>query len=832
MSSTHPYYRRPVIGPYHVITSHSDGTHVDLRYVHLDSYGDRNNVAEAVRRFDARTAEFVRASTGNVTKIVVLPIPDHPEVPALCELSPEYNTGVINWPGRRCLAALAYLEFFPYDASALRLLSKVSEAILASKPGYCGTFAAPAEISFLGLIDLLSQSDNGGNYDLTQMHLLQIAYRYYDKLSPPAQELLINVLLATGRIHRPGEDDIVTSGGVPNDWARAGTINFIVHVSRIGETENHMLQIHTARYLTNQLLYQRDRDPNHDNRRNGSDDAPTCTNLLLDLLRNFLKDDFSEYNAKSYQTETRNALRNLCSYAYDHQVRLAARMVLDYISAHVAVSSCDLRRMVPFRRVNEGNNTKLIDGSRLDIGLLEWATGADRASEPFAVQAGNTRAYETNPAAGPAWAPDVRREHPWSILGEGHDGMMEGLGDYRLPAPIHDLFINDMHRRFYQRLHRTDAGDERTGQNADNVEVYAGSPSYLITAGGGLAGWAINPGLAAISSPSLERKQLGVAMTTSFMPTGQSAGPNTQNYARDLIQFSSFAERGNNPFGNYGVAPDFACGHWVLLPDWCQQSIDHSKDKRNANGVFSFVDKKFRKDGETGPGFFLAIYQDSQNLFSVMEAYDTWLHPELEFNEFVTNVWEKNQNLHLQNHVQSSYITTNGNQVGFVIWFDRNDDNVEDFSFGSDIVSMSYGNDPRDANDRIGDASKISGFLNGTIMNSPAEAVVVITNPLLKQQITLDWSDPKVLRRTSETGEVEEASENGDSEVWVDFEWNGAEEGDFFHPFRTIAGAAAAVTDGGVIKILPGSTHERPFISNQKRIRLEAAIGGVAIGVR
>jgi hypothetical protein len=832
MSSIHPYYRRPAIGPYHVITNHSDGSHVDLRYVHLNTYGDQNNVAEAVRRFDARTAEFVRTSTGNVTRIVVFPVQDPPEgqpaPPSLLELK-SYNTGDINIPSRRCLAALAYLEYFPWDKSALPLLSKVSEAILGAKPGYCGTFGAPPEVSFIPLFD--ANSSGEGNYDLDQMHLLQIAYRYYDKLSPPAQERLIQVLLATGRIHRPGEPDIVTSGGVPNDWARAGTINFLFHLNRIGETENHILQIHTARYLTNQLLYQRDRDPNHDNRRNGSDDAPTCTNLLLFLLRNFLKNDFSEYNAKSYQTETRNALRNLCSYAYDHQVRLAARMVLDYISAHVAVSSCDLRRMVPFRRVNEGKNTKLIDGARMDISLLEWATGADPCTEAFAVQAGNTRAYETNATSGPPWAPGIFRQQPWSILGEGHDGMTEGLGDYRLPPCIHDLFVNDRNRRFYQRLHRTDTGDERTGQNADNVELYAGSPSYLISAGGGLAGPAIDPGLAALTSPSTKRKQLGVAVTTSFMPTGQSAGPNTQNYARDLIQFGSFAEKANNPFGNHGVAPDFACGHWVWLPDWCLQSIDHSRDKRNPHGVFSFVDKKFRKQGETGPGFFLAIYQDSQNLFSVMEAFDTWLHPELEFDQFAANVWERNHNLHLQNHVPAAYTTTNGNQVGFVIWFDRNGGDIEDYSFGADIVSLSYGNDPRDANDRIGDASRIRGFLNGTIMNSPAEAKVVITNPLLNQQITLDWSDSQVLRRISETGEIEEARENGDSEVWVDFDWNGPEEGDFYHPFRTIAGAAAAVADGGVIKIMPGSTRERPFISGQKRIRLEAAIGGVSIGV-
>jgi hypothetical protein len=115
-------------------------------------------------------------------------------------------------------------------------------------------------------------------------------------------------------------------------------------------------------------------------------------------------------------------------------------------------------------------------------------------------------------------------------------------------------------------------------------------------------------------------------------------------------------------------------------------------------------------------------------------------------------------------------------------------------------------------------------------MNSRAEAIVDISNPGLQTKVTLDMSDPKHPKRTSETGEVEEAGSN--NEVWVDFDWGGPEEGDFFHPFKTIAGAAAAVADPGVIKIMPGSTHERPFLSKQKRIRIEAAIGGAVIGVR
>jgi hypothetical protein len=56
--------------------------------------------------------------------------------------------------------------------------------------------------------------------------------------------------------------------------------------------------------------------------------------------------------------------------------------------------------------------------------------------------------------------------------------------------------------------------------------------------------------------------------------------------------------------------------------------------------------------------------------------------------------------------------------------------------------------------------------------------------------------------------------------------------GDFFRPFNTITAAAAAVADGGVIKIMPGWTTEKPSFPGHKRIRLAAPIGGVSFGVR
>jgi len=69
-------------------------------------------------------------------------------------------------------------------------------------------------------------------------------------------------------------------------------------------------------------------------------------------------------------------------------------------------------------------------------------------------------------------------------------------------------------------------------------------------------------------------------------------------------------------------------------------------------------------------------------------------------------------------------------------------------------------------------------------------------------------------------------------EVWVDFASQGPHEGDASHPFKTIAEAVAVVTNGGTVKIMPGSSSERHITSNNKRVTLVAPNGGVTIGAR
>jgi hypothetical protein len=867
--STHPYYRRSKPTPHNLFDFASDTTHIDFTHAHMPAYPPpRVELSAFTSLFDSRAAAAVSNAVGFFRTLRVSP-GDPPAGKHLQDVLLEFKTfwfdgeeqsAPIFVPKEKCLAALAYPDYFPeVDAhpelsvggisAGEKLRRMVSKAILAAHPGWCGTFGPGVD----GLFDFIGDADPlEGNYDMSQMHLLQIAYRYYDELSPEARELLIRVLLATGRIHRPDADDIVTSGRVPKDWSRAGHIH-VAHIKiRIGETENHILTIHTARYLTNQLLYQRDHSPDYDNRRNGGGGRPSCTELMLYLLRNILRDDFSEYNSKPYQNVTRSALLNLCSYAYDHEVRLAARMVLDYISAHVAVSSCDLRRMVPFRRINKGHHVTRLSGVDRDfmgVGLLEPFLGADPMAEPFAIQAGNIRAYAT-PNLTPLPPDNQRPARPWrwAIAGDGGAAVAEALSDYRLPPSIHDLFVNDMHRRFFQRIHRVRRFDEvegagalnedakgASGRNADNMEIYAGSPSYLITAGGTQGPYAIDPGPAPLFEKGREKnaQQLGVAVPTSFMPTGLSAGPGTQNNAKDLIQFGAFSDgfsftqdgklvQSSPTVANYGVAPDFACGHKVHLPLWVSTSAQ-------LDGQFLFIDcgSPLPLPGivTEPPGFYLAIFNEGE--FPFMEAFDTWLHPGVTFQEFKRGVKETNPNIKVENNVECQYKTQTGNRLHFVIWKDGKRD--KDATHGARILRIEYG--AKHFTDRMGDAGNITDkFLNGTIMNSKGEAVVEITNPFLGTKIRLDMGDQSHPRRTSETGEVEEAGSN--HEVWVDFGWRGPSEGDFFRPFNSIAAAAAAVADGGMIKIMPGWTTEKPLIQNNKRIRFVAPIGGVTIGVR
>jgi hypothetical protein len=789
--SVRPLYRRSRPVPQDPDKVGRDPGFIDLANVHMASFGTADPVAVAAGRFDSRAAAAIGSAVGTINVDAVHFVPSggpgggHFEpFDAFAELveTKTFGGDVPNVviPTAQSLAVVAYPDFFPgiHDQLSRRM---VSEAISISNPGWCGSFGPGVDDTF----DLALGDPAEGNYDISQMHLLQIAYRYYDDLEPNARERLIEQLLARGRVHRPRLDDTFTSEGTPNDWSRAGFVSPLGIHLRIGETENHILMILTTRYLTNQLLYQRHHAAKHDNRRNGSVlGGPNCMDLLLTILRNILCDGFSEYNAKPYQSETRYAILNLHSFAYDHEVRLAARMVLDYISAHTAVSSNDLRRMVPFRRRNEAERSAHDDRGFMTTSLLETTFGADPSAQHFAILAGNTRIYET------------RGMHVRTDLREGNDAVMYALCDYRLPPPIHDLFVNDAHRRFFQRVHRIRLEDaEITGRPSEDQEIYASSPSYLISAGGNFTTWAIDPGPVSLSSKLRQKndQQLGVAVTTSFMPTsgsGHDCGDPT--LAADLIQFGRFSDVAG--VFNLGVAPDFLCGPRLHLPHWCQRAI--AADTGPRLGSFQFVD---RGSAGNGPGFFIALLQHGD--FGLIEAFDTWLHGSLTFEQFRISVFERNKELMqrgLHSNVPEHYRTENGNTIRFVMVNDGDDFRAVvqqiEFAGGTDAAVDSFGNASQQQPQR---------FLSGSVLNSDGhDGVIRIRNHFLKTEITLDMQNQARPARTSEAGQTERAGPH--SEVWVNFAWKGPAEGDFYHPFNTMAAAVAALAPGGSIRIMPG----------------------------
>ena len=171
------------------------------------------------------------------------------------------------------------------------------------------------------------------------------------------------------------------------------------------------------------------------------------------------------------------------------------------------------------------------------------------------------------------------------------------------------------------------------------------------------------------------------------------------------------------------------------------------------------------------------------------------------------------------------YTTTNSNQIDFVIWRHHEREGAQ---VGARVLKITYGTD--DPADALGDAGHYTTrFLNGTIMNSPSEVVVEISNPALGTTIKVDLSDRWHPRRTSEDGRVDSAGNH--EEVWLDFEWAGLSEGDVCRPFKTLAAASAAVASRGTIRVVPGVSLERGPIGVNKRFTLIAPIAGVKIGV-
>ncbi len=627
------------------------------QWVHLEDVEPATSVRDARANFDKRAAAAIRYEAS---------------APIGVSLSGDGQTY-----GSLILAKFAYPDYFQGNGRGYRL--EASKSLLgqriASKSGTTTDTSVGTTIFTAGL-----ERKRTGDYDVGLTALTAIIYKYYHVMPPEVQNHIINNLL-----NKRGPFD-------PGDLWPFG------HAPPVPESENHVMMIETARYLTNQLLYRRQGDAQYDNSRNGMDE------WMLKHLQHFLLNDFIEYNARPYQDYTTSALLNLYTFTSDRhpsgaRVKTAAHMVLDYMMAKVAVSSNDSRRSVTFRRKSDNAHSPNDPANYNDPNFLDGSMGRMDPQNSFSMQFAGTTDM--------AISPDPANKRPMKTL-PGHFGwemQWAGLSDYRLPDAILDLMVNRSDRVFFQRFHHY----------AD--EAYASSPSYLISSGGHYATYAYK--VAGMG----KHDDTGLALPTTFMPTGQFT---TRD---DLIRFEG--DQDDVKRSNMGVASDFACGLNPIVPP-SYQSVAIGRDsqghpttpKPNTTALWTFIDQSINRGkayptGQFHPGYYVAVYR--RDGFGFLEAYDTALHPGLEFEEFMAGVIKRNGATSFRITGWNSYVMTDGRKIQFTI----------------------------SPNSAVHFPAESPFFVKGTILNGAEKSgVITIDNPLMHRRITLDMRDWKAPKRT------------------------------------------------------------------------------------
>ncbi len=381
------------------------------------------------------------------------------------------------------------------SAIALAVLAAVDCGWLAALPRDRGD---PREIvnSFLrALVPWKVGTGNGssGDWDMPLVNLVAIACRYSAYLSKETHAHLVDVLLDQ---HGPIDLDQLTK----DYWLQA-----------IPETENHVLMIEAARYLTNQLR---------------GEDNEAVTLFLLNMLQGFLCFDFREYNARPYQAFSVRTITLLHDFAKDDRLRVAAWMVLDYLSAKFAASSNGLRRCVPFRRRAEYTDL---------TGLFE--SDADQESPRFLALTGMQKFYAVG-------------DPTLTSMGGGDIGVPAVLSPYRPPLAMVDLMMNNQGKHYYQRFRHS------------GVELFASTPDFLISAGGiwmesghGYDEW-------------IGYKDCSIPLATVVMPSERGVGVDVSHFVRiSGTKGKEWGGHGARNRINTGVAPGFTCGRNVNLPD-------------------------------------------------------------------------------------------------------------------------------------------------------------------------------------------------------------------------------------------------------------------------
>ena len=616
------------------------------------------------------------------------------------------------------IAKLAYANYFQSDYCPGKDISNREEAnawIMKQSPQSRTGTTVDDHVPF-----------RSGEYDVALSGLMPVYFKLGQGLTQQSKDHILNVLLNT---RGPLDTSELKVFGISP------------------ETENHINMTQSARYLTNQLLFDRTRIAQYDNRANGLAD------WWLGRLRDFLRRDFIEYNSRPYTGYSLAALQNLYSYAEDTRVQNATKMVLDYLSAKIAVSSINGRRSVPYRRRASHYDDDFSvspDPNMLRSFILAGNTEmlgdiSTQFDQGPCGSGGNPIPCDINffwhDAQGKAYLPwrwpamKAPQHFLWEMT-------MAGVSNYRIPDPILDLIVNRDHRNFYQ------------GFEHFSEEIYASSSSYLISGGGSPSPYAyvVDLGVKTMG----DKEDIGQVPPTTFMPYGAYR---TRDF---MVRFNGEDDPSSSNRYNLCVAPDFACGTNTRIPvnyldpkwydsKWSYYNQGTPADKRacverrgswlffNRSGPicghFTYPPECLASSRRVGmlskgavqqqeasgvcrlPGYYLAISGGGD--YGVLEAYDTYIPGhDLTFEEFKTQV-PRNNPRPFSRTGTNSYLTIGGKRIQFVI------------SPQSRVLSVTPGTS----------RPPQSTFLWGDIMNSGGyfgNGLITIRNPYTNEVGTMD----------------------------------------------------------------------------------------------
>ncbi len=528
----------------------------------------------------------------------------------------------------------------------------------------------------------------------------------------------------------------------PFGWAVAGGLAATGvagnELFQVPETENHILMIETSRFLTNNLM-RRDyectdpaiqglvcsRDDYHGYTMRFDNTANRTAEWMLRYLQEFLKRDFIEFNSRPYQRYAQHAIQNLydLACAFDCtgdnlKVKVAAKAVLDYLSAKMAVASSSDRRLAPFRRRAEYKNTEadfdwLIYRDKIDYNTKRFALFSDPSILP-----GDGGC----PGADSKAVCDGLLASSWIEL------LIAGAGTYRVPDMLYPIAhvaptevvtsvtgIPAGPLRFLQWFHHAGA------------EAYYHGPGFLISAGG------VKTKLAYyMQGQGDDEQDVGVVVPTVLMPYGWGAKWD------QFIRFEAAPGRNGDNNPNLCVTYNFACGVEMKIPAVYTATPGCS----TTQGKWTFIDMSCVP--EIKQPFYVAAYMDDCPAGSGCRNQGA-----TNFGFFETYEKRKDENgrdvslAAFQSHV----IARNGSKT-----FAADSPNGYDFEVGKANFTPTAG--------RI-DGDPFSGWrlAQGDIVNANGDGCVILRNPQLEVTRILsltDYNTPYILEQRGDVKEPEQ----------------------------------------------------------------------------